>query len=67
MTSSEINLLPETLRKYIHDLETNCDPAGIIRENTLLNLENKMLRCKIEQMVLDKELSELKEILDAKT
>jgi len=33
-TSENINALPPPLRRYIHDLETNCDPAGIIAENT---------------------------------
>lgn len=28
MTSDEINALPERVRRYIHDLETRCDPAG---------------------------------------
>ncbi len=26
--ASEINALPERMRKYVHDLETDCDPAG---------------------------------------
>lgn len=28
-----INALPEPIRKYVHDLETNADPAGNIRES----------------------------------
>ena len=28
--------VPAPLRKYIHDLHTNCDPAGMVRENVLL-------------------------------
>jgi hypothetical protein len=35
-TSENINALPEPLRKLIHDLHTNCDPAGLVRENALL-------------------------------
>lgn len=31
MTSDEINALPERVRRYIHDLETRCDPAGEVR------------------------------------
>ena len=27
-SADEINALPEGIRKYIHDLETRCDPAG---------------------------------------
>lgn len=34
-TSDGINKLPEPLRRYIHDLETNCDPAGLVRENVI--------------------------------
>jgi hypothetical protein len=35
-TSENINALPRPLRKYIHDLHTHCDPAGLVRENALL-------------------------------
>lgn len=35
-TSDNINALPNGIRKYIHDLETNVDPAGIIAQNTFL-------------------------------
>jgi hypothetical protein len=31
MTPDEINALPEPVRRYIHDLETRCDPAGDLR------------------------------------
>lgn len=31
-TAANINGLPPALRRYIHDLETNADPAGTIRE-----------------------------------
>ena len=34
-TPFEINKLPEKVKSYIHDLETNADPAGTIRENTI--------------------------------
>ncbi len=33
--SAHINALPEPIRRYIHDLETQCDPAGLVRENTI--------------------------------
>lgn len=36
MTSAEINALPPRLRDYIRDLECACDPAGIIRDNSIL-------------------------------
>lgn len=44
MTSEEINKLPEKVRNYIHALETDCDPAGTIRENVLIKEENESLR-----------------------
>jgi hypothetical protein len=31
-TAANINALPESLRRYIHDLETNCDPAGLVQQ-----------------------------------
>jgi hypothetical protein len=36
--------LPRPLRRLIHDIETNCDPQGIIRQNILVRDENAMLR-----------------------
>jgi hypothetical protein len=35
-TSENINNLPAPFRKYIHDLITNCDPAGMVAENITL-------------------------------
>ena len=35
-TAESVNSLPETLRKYIHDLETDADPAGTISQNVLM-------------------------------
>jgi hypothetical protein len=32
-TPENINALPEPLRRFVHDVETNCDPQGIIREH----------------------------------
>lgn len=31
-TAENINALPDPVRRYIHDLETTCDPAGLQRE-----------------------------------
>jgi len=31
-TPENINKLPPRLRDYIHALETNCDPAGLIQK-----------------------------------
>jgi hypothetical protein len=35
-TIENINALPEQLRNYIHEIEATCDPAGLVRENTIL-------------------------------
>src|SRR5882757_8338962 len=43
-TSDNINTLPEPLRRYIHDLEAVCDPAGDVAEMFRLREENKVLR-----------------------
>ena len=50
-TADCVNALPENLRKYIHDLETRCDPAGDVAEIILtrdlmanVGLENTELR-----------------------
>ena len=32
-TPESINNLPDPIRRYIHDLETNADPAGMVQEN----------------------------------
>lgn len=34
-TIENINALPEPLRKWVHDLETRCDPAGDLRARVL--------------------------------
>jgi hypothetical protein len=33
---AHINALPQPVRTYLHDLETNTDPAGMVAENALL-------------------------------
>src|SRR3990172_10384423 len=43
-TEGNINLLPDPLRRYIHDLETNADPALTIRENIRVKEENDCLQ-----------------------
>lgn len=35
-TADNINALPRPVRDYIHSLETNADPAGMVRENAIL-------------------------------
>lgn len=56
-TPEAINALPEPLRKYIHDIETNCDPAGMVRENVMLRdqttgAEKELERCREEAQAL---------------
>ena len=34
-TPANVNALPEGLRRYIHDLETRCDPAGDVQTMAL--------------------------------
>ena len=46
-TSENINTLPDPIRKYIHDLEANCDPAGMVQENAILKDMIKTLEIKI--------------------
>ena len=50
MNAEEINALPERLRKYVSALETECDPAGTIRENFRLREENATLRFECERL-----------------
>jgi len=46
-TAENINALPEALRKFIHDMETNADPAGMVAENALLKDTVAQLQVKI--------------------
>ena len=47
-TAEATNALPEPLRSFIHELETNCDPAGLVRENMFLKEQNGQLKTVIE-------------------
>jgi len=51
-TPENINALPEPVRKFIHDLETNTDPAHIVRENILIKDTCKALLIKLEEKKL---------------
>jgi len=42
-TAEQINRLPEPLRNYIHDLETLCDPAGMVQDNASLREQNEQM------------------------
>lgn len=57
MTPEEINALPDRVRQYIHDLETNADPAGTIQDNALLKDQTRELDAMIAR--LKKELATL--------
>lgn len=50
-TPENINALPEPIRKFIHDIETNCDPAHLVRENLLIKDSCKALALKLEQKI----------------
>jgi hypothetical protein len=41
--------LPYPPRKYIHDLHTNADPAGMIRENWFLRAQRNALIAKLAE------------------
>lgn len=43
-TPENINALPEPLRRYVHDLETRCDPAGDIARLAVLRDQNRQLQ-----------------------
>jgi hypothetical protein len=44
----DINNLPENVRKYIADLETNCDPAGMVAESGIISDLNGIFEKVIE-------------------
>lgn len=49
-TAANVNALPDPVRRYVHDLETRCDPAGDVARLSLLQDENAQLRAKILAM-----------------
>jgi hypothetical protein len=54
-TPDNINALPDPLRRYIHALETDCDPAGtirsevILREHTVPELQARVVELEAER------------------
>lgn len=42
-TPENINALPEPVKKYVHDLETNCDPQYTMQDLILTKDINKQL------------------------
>ena len=49
-TAESVNSLPDPVRMYIHALETNCDPAGLVAENALLRDQTKMLDAMVARL-----------------
>jgi len=49
-TADNVNALPTPLRKYIHNLETNVDPACMVAENALIKDLCRQLDAKIAQL-----------------
>ena len=52
-TAENINALPDPIRRYIHDLETNADPAGMVQENIILKENCKALEMMKKPKVKD--------------
>jgi len=48
-TPENINALPEPVRKFISDLETNVDPQGMVRENFLIKDTCRALVIRLEE------------------
>jgi len=53
-TEENLNALPDPLRRYIHYVHTNIDPAGTMRENFRLRHENAALRRAYETLAAHK-------------
>lgn len=49
-TPTNVNALPEPLRHYIHQLQTDCDPAGTIRENVILRETVAALEARLAEL-----------------
>lgn len=49
-TPEQVNALPPKIRGYIHDLETNCDPAGMVRENVIAGETTRALHEQLREM-----------------
>lgn len=58
LTAEAINALPEPIRRRIHDLETICDPAGMVQELADLREQRTALTAAIAEK--DKEIEVLK-------
>lgn len=54
-TAENINVLPERIRSYIHQLETRCDPAGDTRELIIARGTCKALEAELDRLRLTDE------------
>ena len=48
-TPENINALPEPVKKFIYEIETNTDPAHIVQENILIKDTCKALVLELEE------------------
>lgn len=49
-TAANVNALPEPVRRYIHDIETRCDPAGDVAALTLARDQIRQLEASNRQL-----------------
>lgn len=49
-TAENINALPDPLRRFIHDLETMADPAGLVLENYQLRQQVRAVEAMVEKL-----------------
>lgn len=50
LTVAELNALPPRVRRYVHDVETRCDPAGDIATITSLTEQRDALVAKLQEI-----------------
>lgn len=48
-TAENINALPESVRKYIYELETNCDPPSLVRDNIIIKENIRALEIRLKE------------------
>ncbi len=65
-TAENVNRLPEPVRRYIHDLETRCDPAGEVRELVLTRDLVAQLEKQVEVLTVERDaaLAKIEELKD---
>ena len=49
-TAENINALPEGLRRYVHDLQTRCDPADDVQRMALMGDTIRGLDAKVQEL-----------------